>query len=68
VGPGAGLDRCGKSRPTGIRSSDLYRLSYPGYYSWYIIKKYGDGISQMVVHKYRGRGKWVLLNGVNGTD
>jgi hypothetical protein len=23
VGPGAGLDRCGKSRPTGIRSPDL---------------------------------------------
>ena len=22
VGPGAGLDRCGKSRPTGIRSPD----------------------------------------------
>jgi hypothetical protein len=37
VGPGAGLDRCGKSHPTGIRSPDLpahreslYRLSYPG--------------------------------------
>jgi hypothetical protein len=37
LGPGAGLDRCGKSRPTGIRSPDLparseslYRLSYPG--------------------------------------
>jgi hypothetical protein len=37
VGPGAGLDRCEKSRPTGIRSPDLparseslYRLSYPG--------------------------------------
>jgi hypothetical protein len=37
VGPGAGLDKCGKSRPTGIRSPDLparseslYRLSYPG--------------------------------------
>jgi hypothetical protein len=36
VGPKAGLDRCGKSRPTGIRSPDrparsqsLYRLSYP---------------------------------------
>jgi hypothetical protein len=36
VGPGAGLDRCGKSRPTGIRSMDLparskslYWLSYP---------------------------------------
>jgi hypothetical protein len=37
VGPGAGLDRCGKSPPTGIRSPDLparsellYRLRYPG--------------------------------------
>jgi hypothetical protein len=37
VGPGAGLDRCGKSRPTWIRSPDLparskslYRLSYRG--------------------------------------
>jgi hypothetical protein len=37
VGPTAGLDGCGKTRPTGIRSPDgparsesLYRLSYPG--------------------------------------
>jgi hypothetical protein len=37
VGPGAGLDRCGKSHPNGIRSPDLparreslYRLRYPG--------------------------------------
>jgi hypothetical protein len=36
VGPRAGLDGCGKSRPPGIRSSDRparsespYRLSYP---------------------------------------
>ena len=36
VGPRAGLDRCGKYRPTGIRSPDRpahsqspYRLSYP---------------------------------------
>jgi hypothetical protein len=36
VGPRAGLDRCGKSRPTGIRSPDrparsqsLYRLRNP---------------------------------------
>jgi hypothetical protein len=36
VGPGAGLDRCGKSRPTRIRSPNLparsespYRLRYP---------------------------------------
>jgi hypothetical protein len=39
VGPRAGLDGCGKSRPTGIRSPDrparsesLYRLRYPGPY------------------------------------
>jgi hypothetical protein len=37
VGPGGGVDICGKSLPTGIRSLDrpahsesLYRLSYPG--------------------------------------
>jgi hypothetical protein len=37
VGPGAGLERCRKSRPTGIgspdlpaRSESLYRLRYPG--------------------------------------
>jgi hypothetical protein len=37
VGPGVGLDRCGKSRPTGLRSPDLpargkslYRLRHPG--------------------------------------
>jgi hypothetical protein len=37
VGPRAGLDRCGKSRPHGIRSPDrparsqsLHRLRYPG--------------------------------------
>jgi len=36
VGPGAGLDRCGKSRPTGIRSPDfparrqsLYQVRIP---------------------------------------
>jgi hypothetical protein len=37
VDPRAGMDGCGKSRPSGIRSLDrpacsvsLYRLSYPG--------------------------------------
>jgi hypothetical protein len=42
VGHGAGLDRCGKSRPTGIRSPDLparseslYRLRYPGSKAFY---------------------------------
>jgi hypothetical protein len=47
VGPGADLDRCGKSRPTGIRfpdlparSESLYQLSYPGsYFSLYLGKK-----------------------------
>jgi len=41
VGLGAGLDRCGKPRPTGIRSPDrparsqsLYRLHYPAH-PWY---------------------------------
>jgi len=39
VGPRAGLDWCGKSRPTGIRSPDrpagrqsLYRLRYPAHH------------------------------------
>jgi hypothetical protein len=38
VGPRSGLDRCGKSRPTGVRSPDrparsqsLYRLRYPAH-------------------------------------
>jgi hypothetical protein len=46
VGPGAGLDRCGKSRPAGIRSPDLsarseslYRLRYPGSRNFLLIKK-----------------------------
>ena len=50
VGPKAGLDGCGKSRPTGIRSPDrpaysesLYRLSYPG-------PAAGDGISECICH------------------
>ena len=41
VGPGAGLDRCGKSRPTGTRSPDrpvrsesLYRLRYPNSFTY----------------------------------
>ena len=39
MGPRAGLDRCGKSRPTGIRSphrparsQSLYRLRYPAHW------------------------------------
>jgi hypothetical protein len=46
VGPGAGLDRCEKFHPTGIRSPDLpacseslYRLSYPGTCSLCILVK-----------------------------
>jgi hypothetical protein len=42
VGPGAGLVRCEKSHPTGIRSPDraarsesLYRLRYPDYTDLY---------------------------------
>jgi hypothetical protein len=45
VGPRAGLDRCGKSPPTGIRSPDrparshsLYRLSYPAHF-WSVAGK-----------------------------
>ena len=44
VGPRAGLDGCGKSRPTGIRSPDrtarsasLYRLSYYDYFILHLI-------------------------------
>ena len=46
VGPGAGLERCGKSRPTGIRSPELparseslYLLRYPGshFLQWYVV-------------------------------
>ena len=40
VGPMTGMDRCGKSRPTGIRSPDLpalsqslYRLSYRAHFT-----------------------------------
>jgi hypothetical protein len=47
VGSRAGLDRCGKSRPTGIQSPDrparsqsLYRLSYPAQTNTNIIHKY----------------------------
>ena len=43
MGLGAGLNRCGKSRPTGIRSPDrptrrqsLYRLRYPAHHNRFI--------------------------------
>ena len=45
VGPRAGLDWCGKSRPTGIRSPDrparrqsLYRLRYPAHKVPYFLR------------------------------
>jgi len=51
VGPRAGLDRCGKSRPTGIRSlnrparSDLlYRQRYPGSLFGYNTKEIWYGV------------------------
>jgi hypothetical protein len=51
VGPRAGLDRCGKYRPTGIRSPDrpahsdsLYRLRYPGPFYGYSTKKIWHGV------------------------
>ena len=48
MGPRAGLDWCGKSRPTGIRSPDrparrqsLYRLRYPAHkYTQLIIENH----------------------------
>jgi hypothetical protein len=57
VGPGAGLDRCGKSCPTGIRSPDLparseslYRLSYPGSHLNYIIQAvFFDGGVMLII-------------------
>jgi hypothetical protein len=49
VGLGAGLDRCGKSRPARIRSPDfparsesLYRLRYPGNRNEYQVYLLGD--------------------------
>jgi len=50
VGPRAGLDGCGKSRPNGIRSTDrpvlsesLYRLSYPCPGLWMGRSEYSSG-------------------------
>jgi len=50
VGPRAGLDGCGKSRPNGIRSTDrpalsksLYRLSYHGPGLWMGRSEYSSG-------------------------
>ena len=58
VDPGAGLDRCRKSRPTGIRSQDLlsrseplYRLRYPG--SW-------SGIIAPLILNLGTRWRWVV--------
>ena len=58
MSPRAGLDECGKSRPTGIRSPDrparsesLYRLSYPG-----LRLKVGFTISQTTKALREGRG------------
>ena len=52
MGPRAGLDRCGKSRPTGIRSSNrparsqsLYRLRYLVHnVPKYLLLIYPDGV------------------------
>ena len=77
VGPSAGLDRCGISRPTGIRSPDRparsesqYRLSYPG--PFYIIIIYisimgarGGVVAKALRYKPAGRGfdsRWCHWN------
>jgi len=54
VGPRAGLDRCGKSRPH--RSQSLYQLSYPAHEISCNIYKNGLKIvinaSRSCIHKY----------------
>jgi hypothetical protein len=54
VGPRVGLDRCGKSHPTGIRSQDrpvrsqsLYRLRYPEHMSIYRAFKKNVAVSRI---------------------
>jgi hypothetical protein len=73
VDPGAGLDRCGKSRTTGIRSPDLparseslYRLSYPGsndtnYRRRIYVWNYVDDVDS-------GKGKVHLVAGREGPE
>jgi hypothetical protein len=64
VGPGARLDRCRKSGPTGIRSPDLparseslYRLRYPGsLYQQVVQLIVNEGYVIPIVCLYR----WVL--------
>jgi hypothetical protein len=63
VGPGAGLDRCGKSRPTGIRSPDLparseslYRPRYPGSLNNY---KPNENVLQRTTYSCQGIVKYV---------
>jgi hypothetical protein len=59
VGPGAGLDRCGKSRPTGIRSPDLparnellYRLSYRGSILMVTNYNFQHNLQHNLLHNY----------------
>jgi hypothetical protein len=66
VGPGAGLDGWGKSRPTGIRSLDrparselLYRLSYSGPPVFFQKVSYSDAVTINVLLK-------VLRSGIIG--
>jgi hypothetical protein len=58
VGPRAGLDGCGKFRPTGIRSQDLpahseslYQLSYPGPPIFFLKVSYSDTVTTDVLSK-----------------
>ena len=75
VGSRAGLDGCGKSRPTGIRSPDrparsqsLYRLRYPGPNSLPLtfnilhIYPFSNSISNWpTLHPHKKTGKIIVL-------
>ena len=71
VGPRAGLDRCGKSRPppTGIRSPDrpersqsLYRLSHPAHMSVAAFAKNCYLMSLRIFCScYISRGSWLII-------
>jgi hypothetical protein len=66
VGPRAGLDRCGKSRPTGIRSPDLparseslYRLHYDQSNVDNLNKVRSEASGRFGGAGWRGGGRWI---------